>query len=133
MTGRHSSISGRAEESAGDSGQKPVGAYTKEQYLQNCSVFDRTWEQAIANSVGLPDTGVGSAVTQPRFHLSQQVYFVGGQGTVKYCQPYAQTWAYLVEMELGPEPEMGRIGSEATILLNEAEIYASVDLCLVVS
>jgi hypothetical protein len=30
-------------------------------------------------------------------------------------------------MELGPEPEMGRIGAEATILLNESEIQGVMD------
>jgi hypothetical protein len=29
---------------------------------------------------------------------------------------------YRVEMELGPEPEMGRIGSETTVLLYESDI-----------
>ena len=68
-----------------------------------------------------------TAKMQPQFHLNQRVYFIGGCGTVKNCQPYAQTWTYAVEMELGPEPEMGRIGYEATILLNESEIQGLVD------
>ncbi len=52
---------------------------------------------------------------------------MGGCGTIKCCQPYAQTWIYAIEMELGPEPEMGRIGAEATILLNESEIQGVMD------
>ncbi|MBW4491454.1 MAG: hypothetical protein KME12_27220 [Trichocoleus desertorum ATA4-8-CV12] len=64
---------------------------------------------------------------QPRFHLHQGVCFLGGCGTIKCCQPYAQTWIYAIEMELGPEPEMGRIGAEATILLNESEIQGVMD------
>ena len=85
---------------------------------QTC--LDHTWQGAIASALPTADL-------QPQFHLNQRVYFVGGCGTVKHCQPYAQTWTYAVEMELGPEPEMGRIGSEATILLNESEIQGLVD------
>ena len=86
---------------------------------QTC--LDYTWQGAIASASQATDL-------RPQFHLNQRVYFVGGCGTVKHCQPYAQTWTYAVEMELGPEPEMGRIGSEATILLYESEIQGPVDV-----
>ena len=82
--------------------------------------LDQPWQSAIA-------TASQTANLRPQFHLNQRVYFVGGCGTVKHCQPYAQTWTYAVEMELGPEPEMGRLGSEATILLYESEIQGLVD------
>lgn len=60
--------------------------------------------------------------TLPKFSKKQRVYFVGGVGMIKNCQPESGTWTYAVEMELGPEPEMGRVGSETTILLDEADI-----------
>jgi hypothetical protein len=91
---------------------------------QTC--LDQPWQSAIASASQATDLRQATDL-QPQFHLNQRVYFVGGCGTVKYCQPYAQTWTYAVEMELGPEPEMGRIGSEATILLYESEIQGLVD------
>jgi len=33
------------------------------------------------------------------------------------ARPESGTWTYVVEMELGPEPDMGRVGSETMILL----------------
>lgn len=58
----------------------------------------------------------------PRFNRSETVCFLGGIGTIKSFQPTSGTWMYRVEMELGPEPEMGRIGSETTVLLYESDI-----------
>lgn len=58
----------------------------------------------------------------PSFKLHQQVYFLGERGTIKDYRSDSGTWAYAVEMELGPEPEMGRMGFETTILLHETEI-----------
>lgn len=133
-------VSGQASDPSGQAGEsslrsqdsKPSSAYTKEQYLRHCSRSDRTWEQAIAHPSALAsdqtsDQSIDSVIIQPQFYPNQTVYFIGGCGIVKNCQPYARTWAYAVEMELGPEPEMGRIGSEATILLIEAEIRSSAD------
>lgn len=60
--------------------------------------------------------------TQPRFRTNQMVHFVGGVGTIKNSRPDSGTWTYAVEMEMGPVPEMGRVGFETTILLNEADI-----------
>lgn len=62
-------------------------------------------------------------ITMPKFSKKQRVCFVGGVGTIKNCQPESGTWTYTVEMELGPEPDMGRVGSETTILLYEVDIY----------
>jgi len=36
--------------------------------------------------------------------------------------PESGTWTYVVEMELGPEPDMGRVGSE-TMIYSEADIH----------
>lgn len=59
----------------------------------------------------------------PRFKTNQMVHFVGGIGIIKNYRPDSGTWTYAVEMEMGPEPEMGRVGFETTILLNEADIH----------
>jgi hypothetical protein len=50
------------------------------------------------------------------------VHFVGGMGKIKNYRPNSATWTYAVEMEMGREPEMGRVGFETTILLDEADI-----------
>ncbi len=48
--------------------------------------------------------------------------FIGGTGRIKDCYFYAGKWIYAIEMPLGPEPEMGRIGAETQIFLEEIEI-----------
>lgn len=58
----------------------------------------------------------------PRFRKGQTVKFVGGTGTVKSHHLDSSSWTYLVEMAMGPEPEMGRIGYETTLLLNESDL-----------
>ncbi|MFH7027951.1 MAG: hypothetical protein ACHBN1_21770 [Heteroscytonema crispum UTEX LB 1556] len=60
--------------------------------------------------------------TLPRFNRNQLVSFIGGMGKILHCRPDSGTWTYAVEMEMGPLPEMGRIGAETTILLYEMEI-----------
>lgn len=60
--------------------------------------------------------------TKPRFQKEQQVSFLGGLGVIKGYLPEAGTWTYLIEMEMGLEPEMGRIGSETRVLLPETDI-----------
>lgn len=59
----------------------------------------------------------------PRFSRDQVVRFAGGVGTIRNYRPDSGTWTYAVEMELGPEPVVGRIGPETTILLQEVDIY----------
>jgi hypothetical protein len=59
----------------------------------------------------------------PKFNRHQVVRFLGGVGTILYYQPDSQTWKYAVEMAKGPEPDMGRIGPETTVLLHEEDIY----------
>jgi hypothetical protein len=63
-------------------------------------------------------------VKGPSFQTAQPVCFVGGEGIVRSYKSEAETWIYLVEMALGPEPEFGRIGPEAMVLLIEADLYA---------
>lgn len=58
----------------------------------------------------------------PKFDREQRVAFLGGSGVVKNLYPEAGTWSYLIEMEMGPEPDMGRIGSETRIVLLEPDI-----------
>lgn len=60
--------------------------------------------------------------TVPQFRKGQKVSFIGGTGTIKSYQLEAGGWSYLVEMEMGLEPEMGRIGYETTILLTQADM-----------
>ena len=64
------------------------------------------------------------AKSPPKFRQSQMVYFQGGTGRIRYCYLELGAWAYAVEMALGPEPESGRVGSEATILLDETDLQA---------
>lgn len=59
-----------------------------------------------------------------QFSPGQQVYFIGGIGIVKYCYFDLGKWVYAIEMPPGAEPEMGRIGAETRILLEEIEIQA---------
>lgn len=58
----------------------------------------------------------------PEFRREQRVRFVGGIGTVRNCQCESGCWSYLVEMDMGPAPEMGRIGYETTIRLFEYDL-----------
>lgn len=65
-----------------------------------------------------------STLMLPRFNRNQLVQFSGGVGTVKSYQPNSNnTWIYAIEMEMGPEPDFGRVGFETTILLHETEIH----------
>ncbi|MDV2992430.1 MAG: hypothetical protein N4J56_002084 [Chroococcidiopsis sp. SAG 2025] len=63
-----------------------------------------------------------SVLTVRRFRRGQRVCSVGGLGTIKNYKLESGSWTYLVEMELGPLPEMGRIGSETRIWLFEADL-----------
>jgi hypothetical protein len=63
-----------------------------------------------------------------QFCKGERVRFVGGSGTVKSYQLESGRWIYAVEMAMGPEPEMGRIGYETTILLNEADLAPQIVL-----
>lgn len=61
-------------------------------------------------------------MTFPKFSTNQLVCFIGGTGVIVKCFPASGTWTYTVEMELGPEPPMGRVGAETRLLLNETDI-----------
>jgi len=56
-----------------------------------------------------------NVIKTPRFNKNQMVCFVGGVGKIRSCRPESGTWTYVVEK--GPEPDMGRVGSETMILL----------------
>jgi hypothetical protein len=58
----------------------------------------------------------------PRFCRNQRVYFIGGIGTVKNQQCESGCWTYLIEMDMGPEPEIGRVGCETTVQLFETDL-----------
>jgi len=64
------------------------------------------------------------ATNLPRFHKGQDVCFLGGEGTVQGYEFNEGTWLYEVKMEMGPEPNFGRVGCETTIFLTEAELKA---------
>ncbi|MBD1867051.1 hypothetical protein H6F95_06985 [Cyanobacteria bacterium FACHB-471] len=51
-------------------------------------------------------------IRRPMFRPMQRVSFVGGEGIVRSYKPNAGTWAYLVEMPLGLNPDFGRVGAE---------------------
>jgi hypothetical protein len=60
----------------------------------------------------------------PRFCPEQRVYFIGGVGTIKNHHCESGCWTYLVEMEMGPVPEMGRVGYETTVQLFETDLIS---------
>ncbi|MBD2060037.1 hypothetical protein H6F88_29275 [Oculatella sp. FACHB-28] len=64
-------------------------------------------------------------IRRPIFRPMQRVSFVGGEGIVRSYKPNAGTWAYLVEMPLGLNPDFGRVGAETMVLLNEADLCAA--------
>lgn len=64
-------------------------------------------------------------LNRPIFRPLQWVRFVGGEGIVQSCKFNAGTWAYLVEMPLGLNPDFGRVGTETMILLSEADLRAA--------
>ncbi len=61
--------------------------------------------------------------TPPKFRQAQEVNFLGGNGTIIFCQPDAGNWLYGVEMPVTIEPELGRVGYETVILVPEFELY----------
>jgi hypothetical protein len=61
-------------------------------------------------------------ISFPKFREAQQVYFMGGEGTVRSYKLESGSWTYLVEMTQGPEPEFGRVGAETKIFLPESDL-----------
>lgn len=66
---------------------------------------------------------VATSTEMPKFHPTQQVSFVGGEGIVQDFKSESGTWIYLVEMVLGVEPKFGRVGAETMIIFNEADLW----------
>ena len=60
----------------------------------------------------------------PTFEKNQTVEFVGGIGKIKDYYSESDSWIYLVEMPMDPEPDFGRIGYETMILLAEPDIIS---------
>ncbi|MBD2215358.1 hypothetical protein H6G64_11785 [Calothrix sp. FACHB-156] len=58
----------------------------------------------------------------PKFSPGETVEFIGGMGMIVKCSPNSDTWVYHVEMAMGAEPEIGRIGYETTVVLLETDI-----------
>ncbi|MBE8970382.1 hypothetical protein IQ277_30480 [Nostocales cyanobacterium LEGE 12452] len=57
-----------------------------------------------------------------KFCKGQIVRFMGGEGIIKNYRFESGSWEYLVEMPMGPKPEMGRVGYETMIWLSEVDI-----------
>jgi hypothetical protein len=65
------------------------------------------------------------SIEVPIFHCAQQVQFVGRSGVVRSYKPEAERWSYLIEMELGSEPDFVRIGAEGMVIITEADLDAA--------
>lgn len=61
-------------------------------------------------------------IRPPKFRQSQLVSFLGGMGTIRSRHLESGMWAYAVEMALGTEPSVSRVGTETTIFLDEVDI-----------
>jgi hypothetical protein len=66
--------------------------------------------------------GISGIIAAPKFKIDQKVEFVGGIGKIRDHRHESGSWIYYVEMELGAEPDFGRIGFETVIMLPEPEI-----------
>jgi hypothetical protein len=65
---------------------------------------------------------ITSLMTTPKFTRHQRIRFAGALGRIKSYQPESNTWTYVVELEMAQNPDFDRVGNEASILLNEADI-----------
>ncbi|MDF5706835.1 MAG: hypothetical protein PUP90_03905 [Nostoc sp. S4] len=68
-----------------------------------------------------------SVLPVPKFCYGQIVSFIGGEGIIKNYRFKSGCWEYLVEMPMGPEPQMGRVGYETMIWLSEVDISSLVN------
>lgn len=68
-----------------------------------------------------------TVMTAPKFTKNQQVYFIGGVGIILGCKLDSNTWNYIVEMEMGSEPPMGRVGAETRLILHEKDIQGVIN------
>lgn len=70
------------------------------------------------------DSMDASSIPPPRFAKDQLVEFIGGTGKIRNYRSESDSWLYLVEMAMGPEPDFGRIGYETMILLPELDMIS---------
>lgn len=96
----------------------------RQQVLGANTDIDYTLCQKSQSDFPHPNTRKTFPFNPPKFRKEQIVCFWGGTGMIRQYHLESGTWAYAVEMALGPEPDVGRVGSETTILLHEAEIQA---------
>jgi hypothetical protein len=68
---------------------------------------------------------IKDSIKSRKFNRAQRVSFIGGEGIIKNFRFDSGAWIYLIEMPLDPKPDFGRIGAEATILLNQEELHAA--------
>lgn len=61
-------------------------------------------------------------MTTPKFTRHQRIRFAGALGKIKSYQLGSNTWTYVVEMEMEQNLDFDRVGDEASILLDEADI-----------
>jgi hypothetical protein len=61
-------------------------------------------------------------LTRPKFTSNQTVRFIGGMGKIKAIQQQDSRWVYTIEMNMGVEPDFGRVGAETTIILAEQDV-----------
>ena len=61
-------------------------------------------------------------IATPKYTRNQRIRFAGSLGRIKSYQPGSNTWTYVVEMEMEQNPDLDRVGDEASILLDEADI-----------
>lgn len=59
----------------------------------------------------------------PNWQKEQLVSFIGGAGVVRNYRRSGNAWEYLIEMEMGEMPVMGRIGYETMLWLAESELH----------
>lgn len=65
-------------------------------------------------------------MNSPQFQTGQSVSFVGGVGTIRSRKSNSGRWIYVIDMPLGELPNFGRIGSESSVLLIEADLQETV-------
>ncbi|MBE9019058.1 MAG: hypothetical protein CLLPBCKN_000859 [Chroococcidiopsis cubana SAG 39.79] len=98
------------------------------QSVSNCYMKRVEKKVALTRGVeGSLNLSTSLSLPIPRFRKRQMVRFIGGIGTIENCRASAGAWLYMVEMAQGPEPEMGRIGPETTIVLYEADLQAVIN------
>lgn len=99
----------------------------KQQILGNHDDYDYT--HCLEGKFYFPKHRVCPLTSQspPKYKQQQLVSFQGGTGRIDSYHWESETWAYIVEMALGPEPSTGRVGGETTIVLDEDDILAVVN------